>query len=223
VRVGTTITITFNVPVGDYSVSPAQPYKSLGPLVFDVTRSAPHQVGSPFAMWAAGNGLEYGDTPLTLSLATGVGVSPIVYTCASTANLITGQKLAIYGQAIVSSPASRGVFTITVINSTQFSLNGTIGNESNVGGVAFAFAPIGITSAVIVGNTVVMQVARAPITGGFVGNAHHSDVDYTSFTGGFPDGRCSLLRDSDPYVANGPLGSNFTNYNWSCEFQMTVS
>jgi hypothetical protein len=222
-RVGTTITITFNVPVGDYSVSPPQPYKSLGPLVFDGSRAAPHQAGTPFAMWAAGKGLEYGDNPMALTLASGIGVSPIVYSCASTANLTTGQKYAIAGPAAATPPSANGVFTITVIDSTHFSLNGTTGNEADVGSPRTGFCPIGITSATIVGNTVVLQVARAPITGGFVGNAHNSDVAYGTFTGGFPDGRCGLLRDSDPYVANGPLGSGFPNYNWCCEFQQAVS
>src|ERR1019366_3273045 len=125
-RTGTPITVTLNVPVGDYSVSPPQPYKSLGPLVFDGARSPPHQSGTPFVMWAAGNGFEYGDTPLALATTTGIGVSPIVYSCASTANLTSGQKYAAIGPVNAPQPSAHlGVFTITVIDGTHFSLNGT--------------------------------------------------------------------------------------------------
>lgn len=57
--------------------------------------------------------------------------------------------------------------------------------------------PVAITSCTISGSTVVIVGASAFDT---VAYAHTPDATASVFTGGFPDGRCGLLEDSDTFA-----------------------
>lgn len=81
----------------------------------------------------------FGDYTLTTDNATfsvsttsGNGVSPIQITTTATNTLVTGQVVAING--VGGNTAANGTFTITVINGTQFTLNGTTGNGNFTSG-----------------------------------------------------------------------------------------
>lgn len=204
VRSGTSLVLTFHVPVA--------------PLVFDGVASPPHQSGG-LTDWANGKGFEFKDNAQAITGAT--NASPIVLTIpGGTANYINGQKIFVDG--VHGNTNANGPQTITVVDATHISLNGTTGNGVwTVGGTAKTI--IGVTAATISGNTVTLTLARAPVVGtGLVAYAHTSDLAYgggVNYTGGFPSGRCGLLRDSDPYT--GPSG--FANRNWCVEFEMAVA
>jgi len=75
----------------------------------------------------------FGDYTLTtdsaswsVSTTSGNGVSPIQITTTATNTLVTGQTVAISG--VGGNTAANGTFVVTVINNTQFTLNGTTGN-----------------------------------------------------------------------------------------------
>ena len=93
VGAATTITITFNVPVG--------------PLVFDVSQGTPHQSGA-LAVWAAGHGFEVstvGGVPLTITSSTIVGNTVVL---AMPATLAAGT---VVGYAMTSDLTTGGAFT----------------------------------------------------------------------------------------------------------------
>lgn len=69
---------------------------------------------------------------LTVQTTSGNLVSPIQVTTTTTNNLTTGQTVTI--QNVVGNTAANGTFTITVLNNTQFTLNGTTGNGNYVSG-----------------------------------------------------------------------------------------
>lgn len=68
----------------------------------------------------------------TVSATTGNAVSPIQITTVATNALVTGQTVVING--VTGNTAANGTFTITVIDNTHFTLNGTTGNGSYTGG-----------------------------------------------------------------------------------------
>jgi len=83
----------------------------------------------------------------SVSNVTGAGVSPIVVTTTTTNALVTGMQVSISG--VQGAAAANGQYQITVISTTQFSLNGTTGNGAYTGGgtvntTAFA-SPINFT------------------------------------------------------------------------------
>jgi hypothetical protein len=68
----------------------------------------------------------------SVSTTSGNGVSPIQITTTTTNTLVTGQIVAISG--VTGNTAANGTFTVSVINNTQFTLNGTTGNGTFGGG-----------------------------------------------------------------------------------------
>jgi hypothetical protein len=77
-----------------------------------------------------------------------------------------------------------------------------------------AGTPISITSVAIAnGNQVVITCASPPEV---IAYADTCDVA-SGATGGFPDGRCGLLRDSDPFV--GPI-TGLAQHNWCLQFSI---
>jgi hypothetical protein len=75
--------------------------------------------------------------------------------------------------------------------------------------------PIAITSVAIAnGSQVVITCASPPET---IAYANTADVVFGP-TGGFPDGRCGLLKDSDPFV--GPV-TGIEQQNWCLQFSIT--
>lgn len=81
----------------------------------------------------------FGDFTLTsdelswnVSTTTGNGVSPIQITTSTTNNLVTGQIVAVNG--VGGNTAANGTFVVTVINNTNFTLNGTTGNGTFTSG-----------------------------------------------------------------------------------------
>jgi hypothetical protein len=75
---------------------------------------APSYLGSPYAITGATN------------------ASPIVLTLPSTAGLASGQVALV--SSVVGNVAANGTWTITVVDSTHVSLNGSIGNGVYVSG-----------------------------------------------------------------------------------------
>lgn len=68
----------------------------------------------------------------SVSTTSGNGVSPIQITTTATNTLVTGQIVAISG--VTGNTAANGTFTVSVINNTQFTLNGTTGNGNFISG-----------------------------------------------------------------------------------------
>ena len=68
----------------------------------------------------------------SVSTTSGNAVSPIQITTTTTNTLVTGQTVAING--VTGNTAANGTFVITVINNTNFTLNGTTGNGTFGGG-----------------------------------------------------------------------------------------
>ncbi len=82
-----------------------------------------------------------------------------------------------------------------------------------------AFAVIPITSVAISGNTVTVTIGYDPgagnLTSAYAMTAEGWGTASANFgTGGFPSGRCGLLRDSDRMTDI--LGRR--QYNWACSF-----
>ncbi|MDZ4853021.1 MAG: GEVED domain-containing protein [Pirellulaceae bacterium] len=77
------------------------------------------------------------DVPV-LPIGNGVAITdatnatPIMITSSTTHGLASGQFVAVNG--VVGNTATNGIFTVTVINATQFSLNGSVGNGAYVSG-----------------------------------------------------------------------------------------
>ena len=89
------------------------------------------------------------------------------------------------------------------------------GFEARTGGASGSLVTIN-SVAIQGGNQVVITCATQPDT---IAYAHTPDLTTASSpTGGFPDGRCGLLRDSDSWA--GPI-TGTTQYNWAPEFQVT--
>src|SRR6185369_9937039 len=68
----------------------------------------------------------------SVSTTSGNAVSPIQVTTSTPNTLVTGNVVAISG--VVGNTAANGTFTVTVLNNTNFQLNGTTGNGAYVSG-----------------------------------------------------------------------------------------
>lgn len=68
----------------------------------------------------------------SVSTTSGNGVSPIQVTTTAVNTLVTGQTVAING--VGGNTAANGTFVVTVINNTNFTLNGTTGNGAYTSG-----------------------------------------------------------------------------------------
>jgi hypothetical protein len=79
----------------------------------------------------------FGDFTLTSddvtvrNISAATNATPIQITTSTTNGLITGQTVTIYG--ITGNTAANGTFTITVLNNTQFTLDGSAGNGAFTG------------------------------------------------------------------------------------------
>jgi hypothetical protein len=78
---------------------------------------------------------------VTGSITGATNASPIVITTASTSGLATGESVTLGG--VNGNTAANGSFTITVLNSTQFQLNGSTGNGAYTSGGTWAYNPNG--------------------------------------------------------------------------------
>ncbi len=78
---------------------------------------------------------------LTGSVTAASNAGPIVITTGTTTGLTTGDSVTVGG--VNGNTAANGMFTITVLNSTQFQLNGTTGNAAYTSGGAWAYNPNG--------------------------------------------------------------------------------
>lgn len=206
-RVGTAVTVNLHVPVQ--------------PLVFDTTTiPAAHQSGM-WSMWSGGKGFEAYDNPLTVSSAT--NATPIVVGFTSPHNLATGATYALEGicNSVLTggNNAANGVWTMTVVDPSHVSLDGSVGNGTYVGG-GVGFAPIGITASSISGSSVNLTLARPPTTGLSIAYAEHADAaGYQAFGGPFTTGN---VRDSDPFVGYTKATPQSFYANWLVEFVQAV-
>lgn len=208
-RSGQTVTCNFNIPVGDFTrTGILAPYASLGPIVFDTAAQVPHGPGTLWSMWGPGKGFEVYDCARTATAASG---TPIVVTLNAPlpAAFVSGMSYAWTG--CQGNTNMNGVWPVDVIDPTHMSLRGSTSNAAYINSGSRGFAPIGITSATINGSQVVLTIARAFFEAGFRAYALHGDQPWNNSlqSGGFPDGRCGLLHDSDPYVVAG-----VPNPNW---------
>ncbi len=78
---------------------------------------------------------------VTGSVTGASNAGPIVITTGTTTGLVTGDSVTVGG--VNGNTAANGTFTITVLNSTQFQLNGTTGNGAYTSGGTWAFNPNG--------------------------------------------------------------------------------
>lgn len=72
----------------------------------------------------------YNPNAFTLAVTNATNASPIVITTSSTASMATGQQVGISG--VQGNTAANGIWTITVLSSTTFSLTGSTGNGTYV-------------------------------------------------------------------------------------------
>ena len=143
----------------------------------------------------------------SISNTTGAGISPIVVTTTSTHALVTGQQVIISG--VNGNTASNGQYQITVINTTQFSLNGTTGNGAYTGSgtvntTGFAF-PINFTE-----GTPVLAVGNDGYTAAQISTTSFGDAIFTAATNQPFSGTSSSLTISQAanYQTTIAAGSN---------------
>lgn len=131
-----------------------------------------------------------------------------------TAGTLSGNTATITFQAPVLPLQWSSAFTSPHLSGTYAAWANGKGFEAWSGGVGGSI--VTINSVTIQNNNQVKIVcASAPDT---IAYAHTPDVT-ASYTGGFPDGRCGLLTDSDPFV--GPYTST-AQPNWLCECVIVV-
>jgi|HubBroStandDraft_5_1064220.scaffolds.fasta_scaffold07093_4 hypothetical protein len=210
VLAGSVVTLSLDVPVE--------------PLVVDGVQTGPHLAGPWAPYWALGNGVEVYDLPTTVVGAT--NASPIVVETSAPHGLTSGDPYAL--EAVLGNTACNAVWpSVTVLTSTTFELDGSTGSGAYTGG-GQGFRPLAITSFAVDGSDVVVDLAHAPATGAEVAYAHHADLAFgsASGTGGFSDGRCGLLRDSQDlsaaYADYAPW-SGYPNPNWLIEFALPLT
>ena len=179
---GSIVSVAYNVP--------------FAPLVFDTsTVSPPHQSGN-WAAWALGNGFTARDNLSTVTGAT--NTSPIEITLAAPplVPLVTGQSYSLW--QILGNTAANGTWpTITVIDDTHFTLDGSTGNGAYTASSGQGFSVVGIASTpTISGNTVTIELSRTPGADVLVGYAIIADGAYNAIGG---DPMVGCLRDSDPF------------------------
>jgi PKD repeat protein len=129
-----------------------------------------------------------------ISSVTGAGVSPIVVTTTLPHELTTGQSITLTG--VGGNTAANGTRTVTVIDDTHFSLDGTTGNANYTSGGRWYGGPVVLTTAdphgLPVGST---------ITGVTV-----ASVGGTSSANG--SGRSITVIDETHLLVNGIVGNN---------------
>lgn len=217
-----TVTIPMSVPYG--------------PLVADGTVAAPHQAGTQLSMWAAGFGCTVRDRTFGYGAPSGIIVTavsnttPIQVTLSGTLpgdGLQTGDQVYmnnVYGTGFPQQLGTVGgkLYTVTRIDAQNFTLDGTTA-QGVWNTLAAGYSPIPISSGAIDGDGVVLTIGRAPIGPMSVGIADCPDGSGANLgTGGFGPGRCSILRDSDPFV--GPLtGQPQQNWCVECYFDGIVA
>ena len=221
-RVGTQVTVTYvvrHLPLVWASINDND----------DHSVSPPHQPGigySPITPWSSGNGFEAWDSPMTPNSATNATPIQVGFGTTLPAQVTTGSMMFIDG--IAGNTNANGAFWVRVDDPSHVSLFADAARTTPIAGNGTAtfgspqtraFAVIGITSAVISGSTVVLTLARLPGTGLHIGYADTADGwGYNVDTGGFPSGRCGILRDSDPQIDL----QGRPQYNWALEFSQAV-
>lgn len=116
------------------------------------------------------SGVDTADFTLTQSQAiqgtSGNGVGPITIVTGSTAGLTTGSQVTITG--VAGNTAANGTFTITVVDATTFSLNGTVGNGNYAGGGQWTqsinLAAAGVTVQGVNGSTSEYTISLGSVT-----------------------------------------------------------
>ena len=84
---------------------------------------------------------------------TNSSTGPIIITTNSTAALTTGETVTISG--VGGNLAANGIYTITVINSTEFSLNGTTGSGNYTSGGTWSLSLLSL----LAGKTIMLRIA----------------------------------------------------------------
>lgn len=212
---GTTIVLTYHVPVGCLS--------------FSGTLTPSHQSGIFSNVWASGKGYEaYDATGLTVTGTTGTGVSPIVYTTGTnTGKIATNDYVCVGGAGFVVTNTNATVCgQATVVDTTHFSIAGTTGNGAYGGlfGTVSVNDLIPVTSATVTAcNQVTLILGRAASTSLKLAYADAPDTYLGSVATGQAGcgngGMCGLLQDGDAFAATYPGASGVVNPNYGVIFQ----
>jgi hypothetical protein len=221
------VTVSMSQPigllVGTASVSNVPQGTASNPLVFDSTFTAPHQSGDYAAYWSNGGGFEAYDNVLVAN--SWVSGSPWTIGFTTAHNLATGQVIGHTYEGSGGSATTQKLFTITYVDSTHVTLNGTTPSTNNLtssGSATYGsiWQPISITSAVIQnGNQIVLTLSRAPTRNLYISYAHTVDAAWGVLDTGGADYRRGQLRDQDPFIGR----SGQHNYNWCIEFSIPVA
>jgi len=120
----------------------------------------------------------------SISNTTGAGTSPIVVTTTTTNALFTGQQVSING--VLGNTAANGIYQITVITGSTFSLNSTTGNGGYTGGGTVNTTPFAWSTNFTEGNTVLAVgndgYTAAQISTTFTGDAIFTALNSNPFT-----------------------------------------
>lgn len=143
----------------------------------------------------------------SISNTTGAGVSPIVVTTTTTHALFTGQQVSISG--VTGCTAANGTYQITVINTTQFSLNNTTGNGGYTGGGTINLTAHGMPTNFTEGVNV-FAVGNDGYTSAQVSGTAGGDAIFTATTNNPFSGTATTLtvNQSTNYRTTIAAGSN---------------
>ena len=207
---GTTVVLTYHVPVGCLS--------------FSGTLAPPHQSGVLAAVWSNGKGYEpYDLTGLVISGAT--NANPIVYTTttSNTGKISNGDTVCVGGEGFVTGNTNATQCgPATIVDSTHFSISGLAGNGaySSQFGTVQVMDLLPVTSATISScDQVTVVLGRAAATQLKMATADAADSYFdTGGSGqagcGAGGGMCALLQDGDTFAAtySGASGTAQPNY-----------
>ncbi|WP_374210647.1 beta strand repeat-containing protein [Dermatobacter hominis] len=129
-----------------------------------------------------------------ISGVTGVGVSPIVVTTSAAHNLTTGSSITL--ASVGGNTNANGVKTVTVIDSTHFSLDGTTGNANYTSGGRWYGGPVVLSTTVPHGLTVGSTITGVTIAS-LGGNTAANGTN-----------RSLTVLDANRLQVNGVVGNN---------------
>jgi hypothetical protein len=216
---GTTIVLTYHVPVGCLS--------------FSSTLAAPHQSGVFSTDWANGKGFEpYDLTGLVISTTTGNGVTPIVYTTTTpiSGKITSGDYVCAGGVGFIAGNTNAtqcGQATVT--GASTFSISGQTGNGAYSGQYESVQVMdlLPVTSATVTAcNQVTLVLGRAATTQLNLAYADAPDTYIDQVGSGEAGcgngGQCGLLQDADTFAATYSGASGVVNPDYGVTFQNQV-
>lgn len=182
----TPVVITTNAPHGYATGEQVRIIDLRGTIqgngVFTITVITPTTFSLNGTIFVPGNGYTGGGIVTNLSIPAATNTAPIVITTPTTHGLITGMQIQISGiqhtQTVPPPPlvesSANGIFTITVITPFTFSLNGSVGNGTYLGGGEYTFL---VGPAVADGDALLGSPLVARIQWGVGGGKNELEID----------------------------------------------